>query len=263
MLSVLSVVLACGGHILFRRIVPYKALVAHNDVAGFTIAVIGVIYAVLLAFVVIVVWQQYNDSDTRYGEEVASIADVYAYTRELPPREGVDMRLRIRRYVGLMIDDEWPLMLHGGFSLRASKVIGSVQNELADKRPTDLRGALVQSQMLKSIREARDNRQHRLADNANSLPMVMWVALIAGAAVTVGFGYLFGVENFKAQLAMTGSVAVLIAFSFTILIELDFPFQRDSAIGPGRWQYLQRSFDLPGVGPDPIPGARPSAAAAP
>jgi len=186
MLSVLSVVLACGGHILFRRIVPYKALVAHNDVAGFTIAVIGVIYAVLLAFVVIVVWQQYNDSDTRYGEEVASIADVYAYTRELPPREGVDMRLQIRRYVGLMIDDEWPLMLHGGFSLRASKVIGSVQNELADKRPTDLRGALLQSQMLKSIREARDNRQHRLADNANSLPMVMWVALIAGAVPAVG-----------------------------------------------------------------------------
>lgn len=47
-----------------RRFVPGDALAASNEVAGNYLQTLGTIYAVLLAFTVVVVWQQFNDAQT-------------------------------------------------------------------------------------------------------------------------------------------------------------------------------------------------------
>lgn len=247
-LSTGAVLAACGGHIVFRRLVRYRDLVAHNDVAGFTIAVIGVIYAVLLAFVVVVVWEQYNDADSRYGEEVSAIADISGYARALPQAQRVSVQAIVAHYVRLMVHDEWPAMLTGGQSTAAGQVLADMAIAIEGERPKDLHGALLQERLIEAQRRAADDRQRRLSDNENTLPQVMWVTLLGGAVVTVAFGYLFGVENFRAQLAMTALVAVLIALSFTLLIELDFPFRRDAALTADRWVFLQHSLDSGRIG---------------
>jgi hypothetical protein len=48
--------LALAGFELVHRLVPVASRQRHNDVAGFIYAALGVIYAVLLALVVITVW---------------------------------------------------------------------------------------------------------------------------------------------------------------------------------------------------------------
>jgi high-affinity Fe2+/Pb2+ permease len=99
-----------------------------------------------------------------------------------------------------------------------------------------------------TLARLRDLRNRRLSDNGETLPPVLWAALLAGAVITVGFGFLFGVKNFRIQLIMTGAVAALIAMMFTLLVELDFPFRRDTAISANRWINLQRFLGLPSDG---------------
>jgi hypothetical protein len=55
-----SVLGALAAMMLVRRWVAVSALEAHSEVAGFVYAVLGVVYAVTLAFVVVVVWQQFE-----------------------------------------------------------------------------------------------------------------------------------------------------------------------------------------------------------
>jgi uncharacterized membrane protein YeiB len=227
------------GQLLFRRVVPYRDLVAHNDVAGFTISIIGVIYAVLLAFVVIVVWQQYNDSDDRYGQEVAAMSSLYAYAAGLPASERDALRGMVRHYVRLMIADEWPAMQSGGESAGAAQVLSDIAQGVLSVHGSDVQTALLRMRLAETLQRAVDNRQRRLFDNQQTLPQVLWTTLIIGAIVTVSFGYLFGVERIQAHLAMTASVAALVAVSFALLVELDFPFRRDAAIPADRWANLQ------------------------
>ena len=52
--------LAMLGPILVRRYVTLERLTANNEVAGFKFAVVGVLYAVLLAFAIIVVWEKFD-----------------------------------------------------------------------------------------------------------------------------------------------------------------------------------------------------------
>jgi hypothetical protein len=55
-----AVLLAIAGTLMVRRWVPVEVLERHNEVAGFIYAVIGVVYAVLLGFTAIIVWERYD-----------------------------------------------------------------------------------------------------------------------------------------------------------------------------------------------------------
>jgi fumarate reductase subunit D len=69
------VLVAVVGLLLVQRLVPPDRREEHNDVAGFIYAVLGVAYAVLLAFVVIAVWQDYNTAQTNVESEAHELAE--------------------------------------------------------------------------------------------------------------------------------------------------------------------------------------------
>jgi uncharacterized membrane protein YgaE (UPF0421/DUF939 family) len=79
--------MAVAGLLLVQRLVPPERREQHNDVAGFIYAVLGVAYAVLLAFVVIVVWQEYKTAQTNVESEANELAGVYFLASRLPESE--------------------------------------------------------------------------------------------------------------------------------------------------------------------------------
>ena len=56
----LPTALAMLGPVLVRRCVHLDRLTTNNEVAGFKFAAVAVLYAVLLAFAVIVVWERFQ-----------------------------------------------------------------------------------------------------------------------------------------------------------------------------------------------------------
>ena len=61
---VIPTAIAIGFQVLVRRLVGVERLALNNEVAGFIFAIIGVVYAVLLAFVVIAVWEKFSEGQT-------------------------------------------------------------------------------------------------------------------------------------------------------------------------------------------------------
>jgi hypothetical protein len=55
-----TTVFAMVGPAVVRRYVTLERLRSNNEVAGFKFATVGVIYAVLLAFAIVIVWERYN-----------------------------------------------------------------------------------------------------------------------------------------------------------------------------------------------------------
>ena len=54
---------ACIGLVIFHRLVHLEVRRAHNELTGFTVAVISVTYAVLLAFIAIATWESFTSSE--------------------------------------------------------------------------------------------------------------------------------------------------------------------------------------------------------
>ena len=104
---------ALAGLELVQRLVPADSRSPHNDVAGFIYAALGVIYAVLLALVVIAVWEEYNAASETVEQEANALAEIFWLAHRLPEPEGVELQELARGYAEEVVHTEWPLMEQG------------------------------------------------------------------------------------------------------------------------------------------------------
>src|SRR4051812_39543883 len=72
----LGVGAAVAGLLVVRQVVPARVLRESNDVVGNYLQTLGTIFAVLLAFVVFVVWSQFNDARQRVEAEANELLDL-------------------------------------------------------------------------------------------------------------------------------------------------------------------------------------------
>ena len=98
---------------MVQRLVPASSRQPHNDVAGFIYAALGVIYAVLLALVVIAVWEQYQAASETVEQEANATAEIFWLGYELPEPEGTHVQELARSYAEEVVHKEWPLMAQG------------------------------------------------------------------------------------------------------------------------------------------------------
>ncbi len=96
---VLPTLIAVTGPFAVRRFVRLERLQTNNEVAGFKFATVGVLYAVLLAFVVVVVWQKYNDAENVVSQEAGALAAIYRISADLPPEHMQHMHTALDGYL--------------------------------------------------------------------------------------------------------------------------------------------------------------------
>lgn len=211
-----------------------------NDVAGFLFSAVGVIYAVVLGFVVVVVWEKYDATVANVESEVASVADLYRIVDAYPEPVRSQIRSDLTKYVDQMIQAEWPLMSQdinvNPDVLLLEQAAHEVQTFPA-KTPTQINA---QQAATDQIVRLFDARRQRLIHAAPSVPGVLWFALGAGAFSMLAFAFLFGAENRPAQLVMTAILAGLIAVLFIVIDEFDSPFSGSVSISDDGWIALQQ-----------------------
>src|SRR5262249_30373009 len=112
----LPTVVAMFGPILIRRYVTLRTLAEYNEVAGFQFAVIGVLYAVLLGFAIIVVWQTLSDAENNVDREAGAAATIYRLSQGINGQPGIALRGALTNYLRAVISDGWPAMERGSAS---------------------------------------------------------------------------------------------------------------------------------------------------
>ena len=105
--------LSLGGLEVVQRLVPADTRQQHNDVAGFIYAALGVIYAVLLALVVIAVFEEFQAANDTVEQEANAVAEIAWLGNRLPEPEGSHLQELCRSYAEEVVDEEWPLMEQG------------------------------------------------------------------------------------------------------------------------------------------------------
>jgi Na+/proline symporter len=88
----LGTLLSMLGPALVRRYVDIKRLTANNEVAGFKFSTIGVLYAVLIAFAIIVVWQKFSDAEVDVVHEAGAAENIYRLSQGLTDKGDIAVR---------------------------------------------------------------------------------------------------------------------------------------------------------------------------
>jgi Protein of unknown function (DUF4239) len=228
----LSMLLAAGGLILVQWLVPKEVRMQHNDVAGFIYAVLGVVYAVLLGLMLVAVWEQWNAAAGRADQEASELAEVFWVADRLPGPDGPRIQELVRAYARVVVEEEWPLMRQGKSSQKAWDLLDELRSGVQDFQPSTPAQQVLYEQGLERVHELADARRDRLLEADQGLPSILWVVLIIGGVVVIGFTYLFGLDSTLTHLLMVAALALVISLVLFTVAELDFPFKGGIRIGP-------------------------------
>ncbi len=120
---VFGVALVCGAQLAIHARYRATDWEEHNQVGGFIIAIAGTLYAVVLGFLTVVVWQQYESAADRVSTEAAAVSDAWHSAVGFPPALRSRLRRDMSAYANDMVRNEWPMMQDGRFSIEGDRLI--------------------------------------------------------------------------------------------------------------------------------------------
>lgn len=245
-LELSAVVVFCAvaaGGLLLARMTTRNDLIRHNDVAGPILSLIGTVLAVMLAFLVVVVWQQFDASAARVEKEAASAVDLYRLARFLPPSLGTPIRNDVRTYLSEGIVLEWPAMQHGSNAPQLSLVTTDLLKRLATANAREQAQQNLLHAAFTDTTAIIDARRERLHDNESGLPPILWGVMVVLSLITVTFTYYLNVANPRAHALMVVALTATITIMFVLIAELDYPFRGDTSVSPAAFQHALEQLD--------------------
>ncbi len=242
---------ALAGLELVQRLVPADKRQPHNDVAGFIYAALGVIYAVLLALVVIAVWEEYRAASETVEQEANALAEIYWLAHRLPESEGTHIQELARSYAEEVIHKEWPLMEQGEVPLMTQTqgtpagwtLIDEIRANLQEFQPHTPADAQLYAEGLDQVQRLADARRMRLVAAEEGIPGVLWAVLIFGGVAAIGFTYLFGMDNTWAHRLMVFALAAVIGLVLFTIGALEHPFSGGARIGTEAFDLILERFE--------------------
>lgn len=226
------------GLLLVRSFIPHHRLKSHNDVAGPIFATLGVIYAVLLAFVVVIVWEGFDRTNLNVEKEAASLSDLYRDAETLSPEFRDSIRALVHEYAAAVSDEEWEAIARGSESAKARQTLKRLWQVYGSYSPRTETERIFFEESVHKLNELGEFRSMRLIDAKTGVHPLLWAVLIIGGLVTVSFTFFFGSENLKAQILMATLLGVLIALILFTILSLDFPFTGDVHISKEPFKQL-------------------------
>lgn len=199
----------------------------HNDVVAAIFSVIGVTFAVLLAFVAMVVWEHYNAAKATSYAEAGCVRDVYYASLGLSDPDKALLRNGILGYVETVVRVEWPAQARGLSVASNSAWLNKLNAIASDLKPAGAADDTRQATLSLSLMRLSDAREQRLMAADTTVPAVVWIVTLIGGALTVAFASLLGVPSLGMHLVMSAAMAISGALVLIMIVALNNPFRGD------------------------------------
>src|SRR5215468_1160095 len=232
--------------------------IAHNDVVGPNVSVIGTTYAVLIAFMLSGVWTNLQAARINAEQEANNLVNIFRFAYKLPPESSRQVQSLAHEYCVAMISDEWPAMAKQTQSPTAHRLIQQLWRALTTVQPHNSGEQTVMDHSLSELTSMTEHRRIRLLQSRDSLPAMLWAVLIVGGIVTVGSTCLFGVENFKLHVVQVFEISFLLSLMLVAIASINRPYQGQVHVGPEAFRYALDTMNEPVPPLDSnVPGSQP------
>ena len=241
LLVILPTLIAMSGPILARRWFGHAHLSSNNEIAGFKFATVGVIYAVLLAFAVIVVWEKFADAETAVVHEAGAAATIFRLVAGGEPEQQAT-REALTNYLKLAINQDWPKMAEEKESRETTKALDALYAAALRLTEDGAKEPVISEEIFKELDTITEARRVRLHIATGIVPGIIWMVLFAGAVLTVSFTFFFATKNLPAQVMMTGILSLLVFMGLLVIVQIDHPFTGPSNVGSEPLQAVLEDF---------------------
>ena len=235
-----------------------------TETVGLTYAIVAVVYAVLIGFIVVNVFESSAKGEEIATTEANQLNNLKLDSVGLSVAECTLICAAVDKYTDQVIKVEWPSQQAGKLEESVFEPgweqLGQLSTQLAAYEPTTAGQGVTKSEMLHVMDTLVQARRNRVTAAGEHVPDVIWQILLLAGAVAVGYTYLFGAHSFKIHLAITGLIAATISLVFVLIIALDYPFRGEVAVGDEAFVGVRAMAAVapgPGHSPENAPTSEP------
>jgi hypothetical protein len=233
---------AIGVELIARRLIPLQTRQENNNVAAAMFSVIGVTFAVLLAFVVMLTFDGYSNarsSATAEAMVARDLADVSAGLQD-PARSQIHRALW--SYLSDVIEDEWPAQAAGITSRKGDQDLDLLNAVAAAYKPSSAADANYHASLLANLIRLQDARALRQLAASRNVPGVVWIVMLLGGALTVASASFLAAPSARMHLLMSATLAASGALVVVLIIALSQPFRGDIRVSAHPYQVVLQSL---------------------
>ncbi|WP_448702474.1 hypothetical protein ACFGVR_08990 [Mucilaginibacter sp. AW1-3] len=226
-----------AGVYLFRKYIKVKYKRAHNEAVGYTFAILGGFYGLLLGFVVFFVWDSMKEAHNNADREGSLAKGLYCDMRYYGDSSDVKARTNLIKsyitYVNHVIKKEYPAMERlepTGDTGRwyFSAVYANMQKLHANNMRV--------SEMFSQLNDLATYRSLRRLDADSAISLEIWIPLLIGAFILLLSALMIDVESMRLHMTVTAMLGIFIGMVMYIIILVDHPFTGKIRIEPSGYK---------------------------
>jgi hypothetical protein len=227
------------GKLAIRKF-PFAELVESGEGIGSYCNIIGVLYAVVLGYVLVNVYESYSTADAKVEDEASIVINLLRDAEGLPPLDSLIFRKATLEYVDSVIDVEWPYMLKEKmyhpetFDKFANlfHIAHAVKCDSDEQR-------LFLAAIIDKLNDLSSTRRERVAVSASRLPDMLWAMIIGVGLVSYSICFIFPIENNRIRLSLICATAATMTFTTLLMFILDRPYNGSLGIQPGSLEMIR------------------------
>lgn len=242
-LTVLTVLISIAGLLIFRRLDGHDELKAQHEVTDPYSQFVGMLFAVLLGFMVADAMQRFSLARQTVEQEASSLANVFRMADGFPEPRRLKVQGLCLEYADEVIK-AWPLLAKKKTSPEAWNTYRVLWKECTTYEPVTARETNAQAAMLPCMASLGDSRRLRVDALHNGMSPILWVILGVGGLATIIFTYFFSCNNLYVQMVMVAIVSLVICLNIFLLACYDDPFSGDIMVQPTAFETQMKLFKL-------------------
>lgn len=242
-----AVLISVTGLHIVRRKFGHEVLKENHEVAAIIFNAFGILYAVVIAFVVFVVWSHYDDAGKNLELEASQAADIFYTSRAFPDSTSRQIKQALFEYTTSVVNDELNTNTDGSSSTKTVTAIRKLMGIFLGMDVKTLPNQVVYEESFKRFNDLAQYRRLRVFAAGDSVPLVIWIVLLTGSFIMVSYTYFFGIKKVLPQSLMTSALAITLSLILFLVFILDHPFTGTSSVGNGPvktvMEQMKRSID--------------------
>jgi hypothetical protein len=230
LVSSVTTFVALAGLYFVRKKYSAEVLKENHEVAAIIFNAFGLFYGVMLAFVVFVTWNGYDEATKNLQLEANEADDIFHITKAFPDPSGRIIQQGLLDYMATVYNDELKQMSQGEISLHSNRGMAKLITVFYQMDDKSIPNRELYAEALKRLNNLAQYRRLRIFAGNDTVPPVVWLVLLVGSVITVSYTYFFGMKNIKAQYMLTATLTVTITLILFLIYVLDHPFTGTSKV---------------------------------
>jgi hypothetical protein len=224
---------AVGLSYIVHRLVHIDTRRLHQEVGTTVFLQLGVLFAVLLAFVFSEAYSEYGEAQQAIDLECGALHAASMIESTLPAPEARRMLDLEAAYIRDVINSDWIEMRdHRRGSHEAALTVTKLVQTAARLPVATPADDTVKGQILELLSTAHAEREVRLYQAENGLPIILWVVLIGFSLVLMVFVAFSSIERYIWLTLFGTTFAVCVSAILALVGLLNYPFEGALALTP-------------------------------